>query len=120
VKNAALLAISVLLATYAQLVWKARSLVHAVLPIDRQYEYIWGMLWDPWIWSGLLGTVLGMLSWMLVLRDLELSVAYPTMAAVFVLVVLGAHFLLGESLTAGRLIGLGLIVSGITVVAMTA
>ena len=54
-------------ASYAQLVWKARSLIHAAT-IDRAVDYMWAMLWDPWIWSGLLGTAFGTIGWMLVLR----------------------------------------------------
>jgi drug/metabolite transporter (DMT)-like permease len=115
----ALLVVTVALASYAQLVWKARSLIHAAT-IDRAVDYMWAMLWDPWIWSGLLGTAFGTIGWMLVLRRLELSVAFPAMAAVFVLVGLGAHFILGESLSVARMVGLALIVSGISVVALTA
>jgi drug/metabolite transporter (DMT)-like permease len=116
----ALLFLTVMLAVYAQLVWKARSLAHAALPLDRKLDYILTMFRDPWIWSGLASMAVGTVGWMLVLRRLELSVAYPATALVFVLVPLGAHLLFGETMSPARIAGLSLIVAGIIVVARTA
>lgn len=116
----ALLLLTVMLAAYAQLVWKARAIAHATLPLDRTLDYILTMLLDPWIWSGLASMAIGTVGWMLVLRRLDLSVAYPATALVFVLVPAGAHFLFGESLPLSRITGLGLIICGIIMVARTA
>jgi drug/metabolite transporter (DMT)-like permease len=116
--SVALLVVTVILASYAQLGWKARSLVHAA-STERPLDYVWAMLSDPWIWSVLLSTALGSISWMLALRRLELSVAFPAIAIVFVLIGFGAHFILGESLSAARVAGLALIIAGVSVVALT-
>jgi drug/metabolite transporter (DMT)-like permease len=116
----ALVIVTVLLAVYAQLAWKARALAHAAVPADRPLVYVMAMFRDPWILSGLVAMAFGTVSWMLVLRRLDLSIAYPVLALVFVLVPLGAHLMFGEALTAARVLGLALIVAGIAVVAYTA
>jgi multidrug transporter EmrE-like cation transporter len=118
--NIALLLMTIVLAAYTQLVYKARALAHAVTAPDRPADYIAAMLWDPWVWSSIVATGIAFFGWIFVLRRLELSVAYPALSGVFVLVALGAHSILGESLSAARLVGLGLIVCGILVVALTA
>jgi drug/metabolite transporter (DMT)-like permease len=117
--SAALLLLTVMLAAYAQLVWTARALALAALPADRPLGYVLAMLRDPWIWSGLAAVAFGTVGWMLVLRRLDLSVAYPATALVFVVVPIGAHYLFGEHLPLGRVAGLALIVFGIIMVART-
>lgn len=51
--------------------------------------------------------------WVLALRQLQLSAAYPFMAIGFILVPLAAHYVFGEALGAKQLVGMGLIVIGI-------
>ena len=57
------------------------------------------------------GTVL----WILCLRRLELSFAYPASALQLVLVYLGATAFLGETIPIQRWIGVGVIVAGIAI-----
>ncbi|MBG1233588.1 EamA family transporter [Aestuariivirga litoralis] len=63
--------------------------------------------------SALLLYFLATCLWVLVLRDLALSKAYPMMATSFLLVPALAYFQLGESLGAKQLVGLLMIVGGI-------
>lgn len=53
--------------------------------------------------------------WVLALRDLDLSRAYMFMSLSFVIVPVIATLMLGEHLSKGYLIGLGLIIAGIIV-----
>lgn len=55
--------------------------------------------------------------WILVLRDLPLSKAYPVMALTYLLVPLGSRFYLGEPLSSDQLLGLALIVGGVALAA---
>ena len=55
---------------------------------------------------------------MLAIEQLELGLAYPFMALSFVLVPIGSTVLFGDSLSPIRLLGLGLIVAGVTVSAL--
>lgn len=51
--------------------------------------------------------------WLLVIKDIPLSIAYPFAALAFVIVPLLAHFFLGEALSINSLIGATLIVIGV-------
>lgn len=53
------------------------------------------------------------LVWIVVLRKVELSTAYPMVSFGYVIVFIASFFLFGESLSLNKIIGLALIVAGI-------
>lgn len=55
--------------------------------------------------------------WIFLLRYAPLNRLYPYMALSFVFVAVGGRFLYGESMSIGMLVGLGLIVAGVTAIA---
>jgi drug/metabolite transporter (DMT)-like permease len=55
--------------------------------------------------------------WILLLRDAALSRLYPYMALSFVLVAAASRMVFSEPISAGHLVGLGLIVGGIALIA---
>ena len=57
------------------------------------------------------------LGWVWILRRIELGRVYPVMAAAFILVPLGSHFVFGERFSAQYCLGAGLIALGISVIA---
>lgn len=73
------------------------------------------VLFDPFVFSGLVATFISGLCWMATMSKLEISYAYPFTSLGFVLVVLLSGLLFGESLNAWRIWGVILIVLGITV-----
>ena len=73
------------------------------------------VIFDPFIFSGLVATFISGLCWMATMSKLEIGYAYPFTSLGFVLVVLLSYFLFGESLNAWRIWGVILIVVGITV-----
>lgn len=56
------------------------------------------------------------LGWILVLREAPLNRVYPIMALSFVLVPLGSHYLLGESIAPQYWAGVGLLVVGLILI----
>ncbi len=74
------------------------------------------MLLSPYVIGGLALYGVGTILWLFALRQLELSVAYPFVAMSFVMVLASGVFFLGEPLSAGRIIGVCLIVSGLVVI----
>ena len=119
--RSALLLFAVLaLTVYGQLVMKARALAHAPQAVgdtDRLH-YLLAMFTDVWVLSSLGAAVLAAVCWMLAIERLEVGYAYPFMALSFVLVPLGATALFGEPLPTIQLLGIGLIVVGVTVSAL--
>ena len=64
-----------------------------------------------------LSAACGALAWILVLRRMDLSYAYPFLALNFVLIALVSRFFLGETVPPMRWVGILIICGGILLVA---
>ena len=84
------------------------------------FSYIVSLALDPWVWSAVIAAVCAGLLYVISLRQLELSVVEPLFALVFILVPLGAVFILGEHLPPLRIAGLVLIFVDVILVGQTA
>ena len=114
------LALTIVTSVYSQLIMKWRiSGRFAGLKIPAgvwpKVVTLFTVLFDPFVFSGLVATFVSGLCWMATMSKLEIGYAYPFTSLGFVLVVLLSHFLFGESLNAWRIWGVLLIVAGITV-----
>jgi multidrug transporter EmrE-like cation transporter len=107
------------LTVYGQLMMKSRALAHAA-PVGEagKLQYLVSMFSDVGVLSCLSAAVLAAVLWMLAIERLEVSYAYPFMALSFVLVPLGSMVLFGERLPPLQVLGLGLIVMGVTMSAL--
>jgi multidrug transporter EmrE-like cation transporter len=113
------IAMTVLLSVFGQLVLKWQ--VSSAGPLPESFS---GKVWflvqalaNPWIVAGLCAAFAASLFWMLALKKLPLSTAYPFTASSFLLVMLFAALVFDEAITIPKLIGTVLIVSGIAVMA---
>jgi multidrug transporter EmrE-like cation transporter len=108
------------LTVYGQLMIKLRALVHTpeIAGTGGRLHYLAAMFTDIWVLSALAAAVFAGACWMLAVSRLEVSYAYPFMALSFVLVPVGSTVLFGEPLPGIRLIGIALIVAGVTVSAL--
>lgn len=68
---------------------------------------------SQWLWIAVACYAAGFLTWMLILRDMHLSHAYPTSAIVFVAVMICSWAVLHESITPMQWLGAAIIVAGI-------
>jgi drug/metabolite transporter (DMT)-like permease len=57
--------------------------------------------------------------WLYILSRVPLSIAYPLQSLAYVLAVVAAHFVFGESLTLGKVAGSLLIIAGISLIAIS-
>jgi multidrug transporter EmrE-like cation transporter len=108
------------LTVYGQLMIKARALAHAT-PVEAgasKLGYLFAMFSDIGVLSSLGAAGLASVCWMLAVERVEVGYAYPFMALSFVLVPLGSMVLFGERLPPLQILGLGLIVTGVTVSAL--
>jgi len=76
-----------------------------------------GALASGWTWLGIITYIGSFVCWLYVLRHLPLSVAYPLINIVQVLVPLAAWWVLGESISAQRWIGIACVLCGTVIVA---
>lgn len=74
---------------------------------------------SPWIWLGIVSMLLFLGALMLVLSWADFSYVLPATAAMYAVVPLLGHFVLGESVTALRWTGVALICAGVLFVAKT-
>ncbi len=73
-------------------------------------------LFSHWTWIGIGTYILSFLSWLYVLRHLPLSVAFPLISVVHLLVPLGAWLILGETLPAKRWAGIACVFAGVVLI----
>jgi multidrug transporter EmrE-like cation transporter len=111
------IALTVIFTVYGQLVIKWRMSLKGQLPETWQDKGIFLLqaVFDPWVLSGLSMAFLASLAWMATMTKLDLSHAYPFMSAAFVLVLVFSSVLFHEAITAPKVIGMALIVSGIII-----
>lgn len=72
---------------------------------------------SPWVWAGIVMMVTGLGTWLYSLRFVPLNIASNLTGSVHVLVPLSCWMLLGEKISAGRWVGIALVIAGVFVIA---
>lgn len=103
---------TLLLTVTAQILIKARSLVHHAVA-DNSAIYLWKMVKDPWVALSLTFAAMAAVCWIMAVRQMPVAYAYPFIALSFVLVPFGAMIFLNENVQIVQAPGLLLIVFGV-------
>lgn len=77
------------------------------------------IVFNPWVFAGLVTFVISMASHLYVLSKVELSFAYPFLSLAYVAVAVFAYFLFKEDLNGLRIAGIGLICIGTVLIAQS-
>jgi multidrug transporter EmrE-like cation transporter len=72
---------------------------------------------EPRILGGIGCYVISVVVWILALSRVEVSIAYPMLSIGYVVNAVAAYYLFGEAVTATRLVGIGIIILGVFIVA---
>ena len=72
---------------------------------------------EPHILAGLACYVVSVVVWVVALSKVPVSIAYPMLSIGYVVNAIAAYYLLGENVTPLRLVGIGIIIVGVFVVA---
>jgi multidrug transporter EmrE-like cation transporter len=72
---------------------------------------------EPHILGGLACYGISVVVWIVGLSKIPVSIAYPMLSVGYVVNAVAAHYLFGETLSAMRLVGIGIIILGVFVVA---
>ncbi len=72
---------------------------------------------EPHILGGLTCYVISVVVWIMALSRVEVSLAYPMLSIGYVVNALAAWWLFGEALTVERLVGIGVIIFGVFLLA---
>jgi undecaprenyl phosphate-alpha-L-ara4N flippase subunit ArnE len=77
------------------------------------------MVFNAWFVAEIVVLFLQAATWAFVLRRHALSIAYPFMSLVFVLNLVMAGLVFGETICARHIVGIGIILVGVTIVALS-
>ena len=72
---------------------------------------------SPWTWLGMFFLILSLVSWLYILRNVPLSIAFPLSNVVHVFVPLTSWFFLSEVISPTRWLGIALLIIGLLIVA---
>jgi multidrug transporter EmrE-like cation transporter len=110
-------ATTVLCTVYGQLIFKWQTRRAGELPDDLsgRLSYLGKFLTNPWVITSLAAAAVAAIAWVGTLSKLELSRAYPFVAASFVLVLFFSAVFFDEAITAPKAIGALLIVVGLII-----
>lgn len=95
--------------TLGPISFSSESLIHKVFQI----------VFNPWVFAGLLTFVISMASHLYVLSKVDLSFAYPFLSLAYVAVALFAWFLFKEDLGAMKIAGIAFICIGTILIAQS-
>ncbi|PZO42241.1 MAG: EamA-like transporter family protein [Leptolyngbya sp.] len=117
VQEFALLFVAVLASALGQLFLKLGALQLGQVTGANAIGHILSIATTPALVAGLMAYGVGAILYILVLTRVELSVAAPAAAMIYLASVIIGAVVFKESLSFGRLAGLGLIMSGVVLVA---
>ena len=111
----------VLLNAAAQLLLKAgtNAVGHFEFAAANIVPIGWRLATEPHIMGGMACYVLSLAVWIVGLSRVPVSVAYPMLSIGYVVNVLAAWWLFGESITPMKIAGIGFIIVGVWLIART-
>ena len=111
------IAATIVLTLYGQLMlkWQVNLVNQQPTGLNQSVGFLFRMLTNPWVLSGLAGAIAASMTWMLAVSRLNLSTAYPFMSLSFVLVLVFSSWLFKEPIRPGNVIGVSLIVLGVII-----
>ena len=73
--------------------------------------------WEPFLWLGLICYGVSVIVWILALSRVDVSIAYPMLSLGYVVNAIAAWQLFGEVMNPARIVGIGIILIGVYVLA---
>jgi len=104
----------------SQLLFKAgtnRLAIDQMRGVRDWVPFILRVLGTPVIWTGFLLVACGLVIWLIVLAQADLSLAFPFASVQYLLILAASYFFLGEEIGWARLLGTVCIVLGIACLA---
>lgn len=119
--NFGLILIGVLINAGAQLLIKAgTTALGTLVSPSGPFATVIRIVFQPYIFAGLVSYVVSVAIWIVVLSKVPVSVAYPMLSIGYVVNAIAGYYLFGESLNWSKLIGIGIIIIGVYMIARPA
>jgi len=110
------IAVTVITGTAAEVCVKVGAAETAGHPLILRWLGLSG-LESKWVWFGIVLTILSFLAWVRAIRVIPLGIAYSLSNVIHVTVPLSCWLILGEAIGVRRWLGIGLVISGLLVIA---
>ncbi len=109
----------VLLNAIAQLALKASVSDTGIINLDMQslFSSASSLASNLWLWLGLVCYAISVVVWILALSRVDVSIAYPMLSIGYIVNALAASQLFNEPLGLGKVIGIGVIIIGVYILA---
>lgn len=106
---------------YSQAIMRWQVGLAGALPVDAagKAAFILRLLMNPWVLSSVAATFLAGVSWMLALTKFQLSYAYPFTGVIYALILILGAAVFRESISAGRVAGVAVVMLGVLIIART-
>ncbi|OQO99568.1 EamA family transporter [Geobacillus sp. 44B] len=114
--NFVLILLNTVILVAGQFLWKY-GMMKTTLKLDPLS--IIKILFSPFIFSGLVMYGFATILWLFILSRVPLSVAYPVQSIAYVLAVFGAYFVFHEPLSPTKIIGVILIILGVSLIGIS-
>jgi multidrug transporter EmrE-like cation transporter len=115
----ALVMTGVLLNAIAQLALKASVSDTGVINLDLHslLSSAGSLATNLWLWVGLICYAISVVVWILALSRVDVSIAYPMLSIGYILNAVAASHLFNEPMGVGKVIGIGVIILGVYILA---
>ena len=113
------IALSTLFSVFGQLILK-----HAMLRIaagdNQNSSLILIIARSPRVIVGLFVYGCGVIFWLMAMSYLEVSFVYPFASLSYIGIIIGSYFIFNENISRMRLLGIGIIISGVVIIGLSA
>ena len=109
----------VLLNAAAQLALKASVSDTGVISLDMQSHFssAGSLASNLWLWLGLICYGVSVIVWILALSRVDVSIAYPMLSIGYIVNAIAAWHLFDEPMNIGKVVGIGVIIVGVYILA---
>ncbi len=115
----ALVLTGVLLNAVAQLALKASVNDTGIINLDMQslLSSAGSLATNLWLWLGLICYAISVVVWILALSRVDVSIAYPMLSIGYIVNAVAAWHLFDEPMNLGKVVGIGIIIVGVYILA---
>ncbi len=107
------LLIAVFANTFANVAFKT-AMRDAATPLDL--SAVVALITAPWMWAGLISSVVLLSCFLTAIRGIDLSIAYPTITGLAMVgIVLAGYVFFSETLSLQKIGGVGIVVVGVVI-----
>ncbi|HTY12808.1 MAG TPA: EamA family transporter [Candidatus Omnitrophota bacterium] len=114
--NYLILVVSVLLAVIGQLLMKQGMNQFGTFPVTQLLQKLIPMIFNPWVFAGLVSFAFSSVFWLVVLSRLNLSLVYPMVSLAYVVVAFASIVFFKETISITRWLGILVICFGVLLI----